>query len=159
MKNLAQPLIYTVSPVLLAGSTLFAQTETFSLSLFHLSQGYLIWGGNKGSRYIAYYTLVFVSEWTPRQYYKPVGIYLPPIWIEYKDDCIVLNWTVFSQEIYQPLIEWGEWCNKMQFWIFCTWQSRGRPCRRLFDPMQLQHNSSKFLWVNEIHGQHQHSSS
>ena len=62
MKNLAQPLIYTVSPVLLAGSTLFAQTETFSLSLFHLSQGYLIWGGNKGSRYIAYYTLVFVSE-------------------------------------------------------------------------------------------------
>ena len=48
-KNLAELLIYAVCPVLLTGlgpprSTLFAQTETFYLSLFHLSQGYLTWG-------------------------------------------------------------------------------------------------------------------
>ena len=48
-KNLAELLIYAVCPVLLTGlgpprSTLFVQTETFHLSLFHLSQGYLTWG-------------------------------------------------------------------------------------------------------------------
>ena len=47
-KNLAELLIYAVCPVLLTGlgpprSTLFVQTETFHLSLFHLSQGYLTW--------------------------------------------------------------------------------------------------------------------
>ena len=36
--------------------------------------------------------------------------------------------------MYWPLIEWSEWHNEMQFWIFCTWQGSGRPCRRLFDP-------------------------
>ena len=33
-----------------------------------------------------------------------------------------------------PLKGWSERCNEMQFWIFCTWQRSGRPCRRLFDP-------------------------
>ena len=36
--------------------------------------------------------------------------------------------------MYWPLIEWSEWHNEMQFWIFCTWHRSGRPCRRLFDP-------------------------
>ena len=54
MSNIVSPLICAVSVLFcsvswVGGSTLFAQTETFYLSLFHLSQGYLIWGGGQGT--------------------------------------------------------------------------------------------------------------